>query len=328
MARLSLAVVALLAAIAFASAAVSSSSLSPPPPPAAPVWYSACGAAPDALKLVAGRHADCAAWGFHSDTINATGWAQLSIESNAALDDGAQTFAAGWLEAAISAERIYQSKLTTFFLVFTDSVPPPQMINFITQNLVWMRDQMRANNVSSWPLEGVFDEAIDAAAQREWPQSPQPPRDAPADPVAYWSAVSALFSQLKGMWMGYRAFGAAGEPLTWLDLYLLQAGSDCEDLLPALGLSASLSAHSVVEHCSALVKLTPDFQEIFVSHVTWSGYTSMLRQWKRYRLPLSFATAVDMQFSSYPGVRVGISLVFVHAFRFTKLNCFRLLVGW
>ena len=301
MARLALVVFALLAYIALSPAAASST---PPPPPAAPVWYSACGEAPDALRLVAGRNIDCAAWGFHTDTINSTGWAQLSIESNAALDDGAQTFAAGWLEAAISAERIYQSKLVTFFLVFTNSVPPPKLINFITQNLVWMRDQMRAHGVPTWPLEGVFDESSATAtadAQREWPSSPQPPRDAPADPVAYWSAVSALFSQLKGMWMGYRAFGAAGEPLAWLDLYLLQAGSDCEDLLPALGLQASLSAHSVVEHCSALVKLTPDFREIFVSHVTWSGYTSMLRQWKRYRLPLSFAAAVDMQFSSYPG---------------------------
>ena len=35
-------------------------------------------------------------------------------------------------------------------------------------------------------------------------------------------------------------------------------------------------------HCSALIKLTDDFSDIFFSHNTWSIYNSMIRIFKEY----------------------------------------------
>jgi hypothetical protein len=37
------------------------------------------------------------------------------------------------------------------------------------------------------------------------------------------------------------------------------------------------------DHCSALVKVTNDFSELFSSHTTWEGYAYLLRLYKLYR---------------------------------------------
>ena len=74
-------------------------------------WSSACAPAGSgwrALQLRAGRQPDCLAWASFSDTIETIGWANLIVETNSAFDDQSQAYAAGWIEAALTRERIYQ----------------------------------------------------------------------------------------------------------------------------------------------------------------------------------------------------------------------------
>jgi hypothetical protein len=74
-------------------------------------WSSACAPAGSgwrALQLRAGRQPDCLAWASFSDTIETIGWANLIVETNPAFDDQSQAYAAGWIEAALTRERIYQ----------------------------------------------------------------------------------------------------------------------------------------------------------------------------------------------------------------------------
>ena len=64
--------------------------------------------------------------------------------------------------------------------------------------------------------------------------------------------------------------------------------------------------------CSALVKLLPGNQDLYVSHDTWNSYQSMLRVLKKYSLGFHFIDKVnhnhrlvpgkDIAFSGYPGV--------------------------
>jgi hypothetical protein len=53
------------------------------------------------------------------------------------------------------------------------------------------------------------------------------------------------------------------------------------------------------EHCSALIRLSPDGQDLFSTHTTWTAYNQMLRTYKYYGPFTSTGNAV--QFSSYPG---------------------------
>jgi len=56
-------------------------------------------------------------------------------------------------------------------------------------------------------------------------------------------------------------------------------------------------------HCSCLIRLTPDKMKLFSSHVTWSGFSTMLRIYKTYKIafhePSTKANGVS--FSSFPG---------------------------
>jgi len=56
-------------------------------------------------------------------------------------------------------------------------------------------------------------------------------------------------------------------------------------------------------HCSALVRLAPDNNDLLVGHTTWNDYNKMIRIFKYYHFPLpgSWAAARVIGFSSYPG---------------------------
>jgi hypothetical protein len=69
---------------------------------------------------------------------------------------------------------------------------------------------------------------------------------------------------------------------------MLQIQGDLEDLEAALGAKSrdigSKPRGIGSGSCSALVKLLPGYEELYVSHDTWSDYTTMLRIFKRYDL--------------------------------------------
>ena len=54
--------------------------------------------------------------------------------------------------------------------------------------------------------------------------------------------------------------------------------------------------------CSCLIKVLPDYSDVFVGHATWADYSELLRIWKTYTFPLSDAAAKQMSFSSYAGM--------------------------
>jgi len=55
-------------------------------------------------------------------------------------------------------------------------------------------------------------------------------------------------------------------------------------------------------HCSVLIKVTPDGQQLLASHVTWSDFFTMLRTYKHYTMRFSLPSNVaqSVSFSSYP----------------------------
>jgi len=57
-------------------------------------------------------------------------------------------------------------------------------------------------------------------------------------------------------------------------------------------------------HCSALIKMTDDMNDIYVGHSSWFVYSAMLRIYKTYKFHLSPDAGIyanTTSFSSYPG---------------------------
>merc|ERR1712232_497953 len=56
-------------------------------------------------------------------------------------------------------------------------------------------------------------------------------------------------------------------------------------------------------HCSALIRVIKDNQDLYMGHTTWDDYSKMTRIFKYYNFPFDGAAtmAEKIAFSSYPG---------------------------
>lgn len=211
-------------------------------------------------------------------------FAQLNIESNKEHDDNEQMFAAGYLEAYLSAESIFNHYNNMLCQVDCSGYVPPELSAFFDAQDAWMREQI-ANN-------------------KECP---------------YWTYMGSLLAQKEGLMAGYNAssFGSMDDHSLspWAFTFLNSLG-DLLDILPALSNDGSFrrpnfdkmtyhEAHVYLRsngRCSALLKMTDDMSDVFFGHSTWFMYSSMVRIYKTYSLPLSNPASVmtTMSFSSYP----------------------------
>ena len=121
----------------------------------------------------------------------------------------------------------------------------------------------------------------------------------------YWRQVELSLLQVKGIDDGYRAVtsGSALEgprlrPAVsrMLFLNLFAEFGTFEDVL---GREDKLYAGK--GHCSAIIKVLDDGNDLLVSHNTWSGYSSMTRVLKRYTLNYRDVSGKSIAMSSYPG---------------------------
>eukprot|EP00672_Neobodo_designis_P000330 CAMPEP_0174883008 /NCGR_PEP_ID=MMETSP1114-20130205/85050_1 /TAXON_ID=312471 /ORGANISM="Neobodo designis, Strain CCAP 1951/1" /LENGTH=649 /DNA_ID=CAMNT_0016118409 /DNA_START=46 /DNA_END=1995 /DNA_ORIENTATION=+ len=125
--------------------------------------------------------------------------------------------------------------------------------------------------------------------------------------TAFGKQLANQLRQVDGIYAGYVAgYIAAGRPtnitqLSWQDIYLVSYMEELDNVLSKYSLRGSprLSQKQKILnnpalHCSALMKLTSD--DLFFAHDTWSGFNTMLRQYKTYEM--AEGTVV---MSGYPG---------------------------
>jgi hypothetical protein len=121
---------------------------------------------------------------------------------------------------------------------------------------------------------------------------------------------------MDGLIAGYRASSeAAAYPLPLWAFTMINAMGDLFDIIPATTPSSKrpdfhsmshkqLRRHMNINgHCSALLKVTPGLEEIYVGHTSWFTYSAMLRIYKNYEFALANSAVVAKKtvFSSYPG---------------------------
>lgn len=119
---------------------------------------------------------------------------------------------------------------------------------------------------------------------------------------------------MDGLIAGYNASPeAANYPLPLWAFTMINAMGDLFDILPATSASKrpqfermtykQMQLHMNKNgHCSALLKVTPGLEDIYVGHTSWFTYSAMLRIYKTYEFALSNAAskATKTSFSSYP----------------------------
>lgn len=222
---------------------------------------------------------------FHDNTFK-DGWGFMEIETNPSYPDTVQAYAAGFVEGSLSTDMIYKSYRNTMegLCEWKSKEFCENLESYLKTNFQWMQ-AMIAQKRNTCPV---------------------------------WHNVELILAQLQGVTDGYNK--TAKEPMMEGAILLLNLAGDLEDLETAL--SPKLQEMSMEEwvksgriigdgHCSALIKVLPGNTDLYVSHVTWNTYQSMLRVLKKYIFPFRRTGASDpddinpghtVSFSSYPGL--------------------------
>lgn len=221
-----------------------------------------------------------------TDNTFIDGWAYLEIETNSAYPDTVQAYAAGFSEGVTSRDMIYKAYRNTLegFCKWKSEEFCNKLREYLKENMLWMKSLISQKR-ESYPI---------------------------------WHNVELILSQLTGVADGYNKTSEhviEPDSILWLNLM-----GDLEDLESALDPSLhNMSIEDWVRsggtiadgHCSAMIKLLPGNTDLYVSHVTWNSYQSMLRVQKKYILPFRRTGSSKpkdvnpghtVTFSSYPGM--------------------------
>jgi hypothetical protein len=215
-------------------------------------------------------------------SFNDFGWdfVQVTPErylfNNESDTDDAYYFS-GYLEGFTTAASIVNA------MIASANAPTPNAKKWIAEHIKYMQDNVEANIGQNY-------------------SSP------------FWTQVGYLLSQVEGLADGYAAAAANAANvtsfpnITFFDMFLLSFTPEISDVETAVGNTMTSEREGEERrttqqsarrrfrdesHCSALVKVVDD--DIYFSHVTWSSYGFMYRQYKIYE----FQTTVSM--SGYPG---------------------------
>lgn len=226
-----------------------------------------------------------------NDSLHAIGWSQLWITTAELTPDELQDaalarqrrlatiFAAGYAEAALTHHRIDEHFMNVYLTFFrtgdaADEETARGLRAFLHENLDWMRTQV---------------ERFSAL-----PDHPD---------ARYWETIELVLAQFDGLVQGYQRFSKRQPPVSEIDLFMLNADGDLQDLLPiiqrrqtaASGATPAPAAEAITQSfytflktlkCSALIRILPDFTDLVWGHATWDTYSSMNRIYKHYEVPV------------------------------------------
>lgn len=218
--------------------------------------------------------------GTFTDSLNSTGWGHLKVESDA---DELGTKAAGVVEGYLTAAHVASSFLNNNAFTFgclDASCVPAEVTEFMEAQEKWARKQIA---------------------------------DHPTD--RFWQAIGGVMSQYDGMQIGVELAGVS-LPKHWR--WLLNGIGDLFQIKPAVVPSLRPDWHSMSRaekrttlqrqgHCSALIKVLPGLEDLFMGHSSWFEYANMDRIFKYYELRgeatkrLLGVPSRTVSFSSYPG---------------------------
>eukprot|EP00729_Bicosta_minor_P011971 gene11971-23531_t len=160
---------------------------------------------------------------------------------------------------------------------------------------------------------GVLEGALTAMAEQDaWTRAQIKMAD-PSD--TFWAHVAAVTAQFDGMVEGYSMVAAKGTVphLPVFAFQLLNGIGDLFQIIPSIDESARPDWTKMTTkekrlelqrkgHCSAIIKVTGAFEDLYQSHSSWFEYPDMNRIFKHYHFAFKAKTGANrISFSSYPG---------------------------
>lgn len=122
----------------------------------------------------------------------------------------------------------------------------------------------------------------------------------------YWHEISLVYHQLAGVEDGYNQaikndttkHYSPHNQINPCGLFLLNLHAEFSELDKMLNITGN-EKHE--DHCSAIIKILPNNEDVLTSHNTWGNLRNMLRVFKRYTLNFNTSKAKSVAMSSYPG---------------------------
>ena len=181
-------------------------------------------------------------------------FAVLNLETNSSYADDQQMYAAGYLESAFTAAEIYDGYMNGGSLYPWGNNPPACLTNFWSAQVNYVQEMIATST----------------------------------DNPLFWQELGLVMAQYSGLISGYANFHAPGQELDPIAFFLINAAGDMGDILSAacpemapnfeqMDKDEVLSYAHQHGHCSALVKLTGNYSQLFISHSSWFSYVGMLR---------------------------------------------------
>ncbi|XP_077973050.1 phospholipase B-like 1 [Styela clava] len=224
---------------------------------------------------------DALAYGSFNDSIDQTGWSVLDITAvthSKKYKPEEIMFAAGMLEGAFTSKRIHQhyDNLKGFLFDNRPADTYNRTCDFFTKQEKWVKEKVAAK-------DDVF-----------------------------WNFIGYIQSQIEGLLWGYKV--TSTDDLNMCDMQILSAVGDMIDLLHVLNRPPDRYFENLSKerlrrfaqqngHCSALIKVTAGYENLFMGHSSWFVYSAMLRIYKNYDFQVygKDIKNTKMSFSSYPG---------------------------
>ena len=236
----------------------------------------------------------------YKNSYKTKGWDFLTISSYSLNDnkysDEKKAYAMGYVEGVINNERIYQiyRNLKYYSFYNDDNKMPNNLKIYLEKNLEYMKQKSKENK----------------------------------DKDVYWEHVYYIYQQLLGLYDGYNTACEDNKKIGFIEFQLVVSNADMEDAINYLDKSRRPNFKNMTNeeiqlytdlhnHCSAMVKVSNDFSDIWFGHNTWTSYGLMIRTFKEYRFVTNSHKEKSkvVVFSSYPG-----SLSSIDDFYYTDSN--------
>lgn len=209
-------------------------------------------------------------------SLETTGWDKLYLQTFSDYSDEILAYGAGYLEGAITTERIYNHWVNLNKETWGKEGMPENVLKYIKENDEFTRNYKKDDYINN----------------------------------EYDSAVVLTYKQLLGLLDGYNDH-TTFKKLTIVELQTINAFGDMEDITQFENPTdfenqpESFFVKYVRDntHCSAFFKLKEDFSDLYFGHNSWFMYSAQIRIFKTYKY--TFASIKSgpqwVSFSSYPG---------------------------
>ena len=224
-------------------------------------------------------------YGIYNRTYEKTGWDFLSISTyekkDGKYDDSDKAYAMGYLEGFITKDRIYSYYVNMFHYIFWEYnfTIPEKLKGFFKKNLEYMEQKSLKNKESD----------------------------------KYWEHAYYIYRQLRGLYDGYNIAAEDKKKIEFYQFILIPSVMELSDILNNINdeklpnfnemKGEDIKNYFLLNtHCSALIKLEDNFNDIWFGHNTWNIYNSMIRIFKEYRFVSNKGNekSKTIAFSSYP----------------------------